>query len=180
MIFIDSAVSFNLEKAIKFLVGKYEQTGHNPKPVVLHSLRMAIYLLELGYPEEIVIVALLHDLLEDSEVTAEEIEREFGVGIKNMVKAVSFDPQIVDPRENYREMFIRVKEAGQTALIVKATDLYSNSFYYHLAKDQIKFDLLLEKVKFFLELSQSIIGQEEVWQDLNKRYLNIKNYKVNV
>lgn len=169
MIKIDPKVSFDLERAVKFLVEEYGKTGNNSKPVIMHSLRIAVYLLELGYAYEIVAAALLHDLLEDASISIEFIRQEFGERIATIVEAVSFDPSISDPEQNYKEMFERVYQAGREALLVKAADLLNNSYYYDLAPAE-KRPGLLKKVGHFLSLSQSEIETEPVWQDLNNQY----------
>jgi len=172
MIKIDSKISFDLERAVKFLVEEYGKTGDNPKPVIMHSLRIAIYLLEAGYPYEVVAGALLHDLLEDASISLDIIRQELGNQIADIVAAVSFDPQINDPEQNYKEMFQRTKEAGRPALLIKAADLLNNSYYYDLAPADKHRDLI-KKIGYFLELSQPKIGTESVWQELGEQYQKI-------
>ncbi|MFA6228285.1 MAG: HD domain-containing protein [Patescibacteria group bacterium] len=168
MIKIEPEISFKLEKAVKFLVEEYGRTGNNPKPVVLHSLRMAIYLLEAGCSYETAAAAILHDLLEDAGVSLERIKSEFGERIAEIVGAVSFDPKIDDPQKNYQEMFDRAKTCGREALLVKAADLLNNSCYYGLASAD-KQQSLWGKVEYFLTLTQEEIGNEPVWLDLKKQ-----------
>ena len=55
-----------LEQAIIFLVTTFQQSGNNPKPVILHSIRVALFLYEYHYPEEVIIAGALHDLVEDT------------------------------------------------------------------------------------------------------------------
>ena len=62
----DQRLDRELERAIVFLVLQMERAGNNPKPVVLHSIRVALYLYDQGCGGDIV-VAALHDLLEDSD-----------------------------------------------------------------------------------------------------------------
>lgn len=166
MIKIDPAVSFELERAVKFLVAEYSKGGHNPKPVIMHSLRIAVYLLEAGYAVEIVTAALLHDLIEDADIAATTIKDEFGAQVAAIVEAVSFNPGINDPEQNYREMFERVKGTGVDALIVKCADLLNNSYYYDLSPAD-KQASLVKKLKYFLDLSQPLIGSESVWLELS-------------
>ena len=49
-----------LERAITFLVTTFQQSGNNPKPVILHSIRVALFLYEYQYPEETIIAGVLH------------------------------------------------------------------------------------------------------------------------
>lgn len=62
-----------MDKAFIFLAENMSKSGHNPKPVVtLNSIMVATTLYELNYSRNIVIVAVLHDLIEDSDVTEED------------------------------------------------------------------------------------------------------------
>ena len=58
-----------VEKAIKYLVDAIKQSGHNPKPVILHSIRVGLFLFNQNYNQDIVIAAILHDILEDTDTT---------------------------------------------------------------------------------------------------------------
>lgn len=80
------------------MVAKYGTSGNNSKPVILHSIKTAFYLMEKGYDKNIIIGALLHDLIEDSNVNVFDIKKEFGLEIAEIVDAVSFDPESKLPR----------------------------------------------------------------------------------
>lgn len=168
--FINPNEAQEIEKSITFLVNEYNKTGHNPKPVILHSLNVAFYLLRYGYNKNIIIAAVLHDLVEDSAVDLSMIENEFGSKIAGLVGAVSYDPAISDKEEKYQEMFGRIIKQGKEAAIIKCADIYNNSFYIDLVENEALKKQLIVKIKYFLDLSQPLIGQEPVWVDLNKQY----------
>ncbi len=65
-----------IEKAKKFLRASIKKSGKNTKPVIRHSLEVGQYLDKAGYSDEIIIAGLLHDILEDTEVAGQEIERD--------------------------------------------------------------------------------------------------------
>ena len=165
---IEANTAKEIEVAVVFLVSSYCASGRNPKPVILHSLRIAFRLLELGYSSRVVIAAILHDLVEDSDVSIEDIKRNFGKKIGNMVAAVSFDPTITDRKQRCLEMLKRVKREGREAMILKAADLYDNSFYIHLAENVTEQKYLIWKLETFLKLA-SQIKNEGVWKSLKKR-----------
>jgi (p)ppGpp synthase/HD superfamily hydrolase len=167
--FISPEDGHRLDKAITFLVSHYSQTGFNPKPVIFHSLQVAFYLLDYGYSVELAEAAILHDLIEDSHTTKGEIASAFGRDIADRVDALSFKMSIADKERRYKEMFDRIKQAGREALIIKCADIYSNSFYIKLVADKKKQRFLVAKLKYFLEISQGVIGQEPVWADLFKQ-----------
>jgi len=167
---ISPADNKEIEKAITYVVTNFNASGHNSKPVIFHSLRVAFHLLQLGYNIKIITVAILHDLIKDSAVTIENINMEFGNEIGNLVTAISFNAAIEDKEEQFKEMFSRTKEAGFSALVVKAADIYDNSFYFQLVSDKNTKDILIKKIEYFLNISKPIIGQEPLWFSLKTRF----------
>jgi len=92
----DLAEDEEIERALRYLVHSFESSGDNPKPVILHSTRVAMGLYHREYAKPIVVSELLHDLLEDTEVTSDEIRSKFGGDVANIVEATSFDEAIDD------------------------------------------------------------------------------------
>lgn len=169
MRFIPKEDCFKYEKALTFLVEEYNKTGYNEKPVIFHSISVANYLLNNDYDISLVAAALLHDLIEDSNIKESDIEEEFSEKVSSLVKSLSFNPDIENKRKRYVEMFKRVKEKGKEALIVKCADIYSNSFYIKMVKKEKERLFLIEKIKYFLDMSEDLIGEEIVWKDLNNK-----------
>lgn len=167
--FVSPEDGFEIERAIHFLVVEYAKTGHNPKPVVLHSLRVALLLLESNYPKEIVIAAILHDVLEDTKVTEDIVESEFGSRTLQLIKAVTYDETIVDEIERYKDMYARTISLGKDAVVIKAADLHINSIYVKLVLDKDKQKVLVDKEKYFLDLTREF-SNEPAWKNLHARY----------
>lgn len=55
-------------------------------------------------------------------------------------------------------------------MIIKAADILDNSNYYHLALDKEKVKWLLEKMKYFIELSAEKLKGEIIHKELQKQY----------
>lgn len=159
-----------IEEAIVFLVTEYSQSGHNPKPVILHSLRVGMKLAELGETTKVVASALLHDLLEDSAVTTKQLTEKFGAEIANTVKAVSFKPDLTDKREQYREMLARTVAGGLYCMKIKCVDILDNSDYYTFGHNQASESLLLDKVSDFLTLTADHLKNFLPHQELKEKY----------
>ena len=159
-----------IEEAIKFLVHAIEESGKNPKPVILHSIRVGLYLYQQDYSKEIVIAGILHDLLEDTEITLDEIKEKFGDKVANFVQVNSFDETIKNKKERYLDSFTRCLDAGKESLVVKAADFLDNSHYYHLAQDRKLYQWLLKKLKHFIEHSEEVLKNEIAWKELKKQY----------
>lgn len=165
-----------IEKAIKFLVERISHHGKNPKPVILHSIRVAFSLDVLGYGRDVVIAALLHDIIEDSETTAEEIKELFGKKISKLVVSCTFDKTIDDETEMYKKNFEKAAKTSKEALAIRAADLLDNSNYYHLVKDKQLYRRLLNKLDFFLVVAKKMIFGEKIYKALLKKRGELTNF----
>jgi (p)ppGpp synthase/HD superfamily hydrolase len=162
-----------VEKAIIFLVQNFVSTGRNPKPVILHSIRTGLFLYKDNYSQDVVVAALLHDLLEDTDVKAGDIEKEFGVEVRKLVSANTINIEINNKYERDIDMLNRCKDAGKWALLIKAADIYDNSDYLILLKDEEQLLRILRRTKLFLELSINELVDEPLYGLLKQRYEEI-------
>lgn len=159
--------------ALHYTADNLLKTGNNPKPVLLHSFRVANILYENGYEENVVISGILHDLIEDTDVSYNDIKNEFGEDIANIVQAVSFDKNIQDKYEQAKALFNNCLKQGKEALLVKCADLIENIDYVQFVPKMRK--ELLKKYNLFLEISKKIIGKEKIYKKLEKKYIEIGN-----
>ena len=115
------------EAAILFLaeaLSMRRQSGK--KPVLLHSIRVGSRLLALGYGTNVVIAGLLHDILEKTLVTHDQIARRFGEEVGALVACVTNDRHITDPIARYVDSIKRCRDHGCDALAIRAVDLIDN------------------------------------------------------
>jgi guanosine-3',5'-bis(diphosphate) 3'-pyrophosphohydrolase len=74
---------------------QYAYDGHNGQnrksgePYITHPLHVAIYLCELNFDKETIAAALLHDLIEDTEISYDDIKKEFGEEVADIVDGVT-------------------------------------------------------------------------------------------
>jgi len=66
-----------------------EQTRHSGEPYINHCIAVASILAELQVPTEVIVAGLLHDTVEDTNVTLADIRREFGDTVKILVDGVT-------------------------------------------------------------------------------------------
>ena len=163
-----------IERAIQYLVHSFESSGDNPKPVILHSTRVGMNLYNRNYGKRIIISGLLHDLLEDTDVTSDEIRSKFGKDVANIVEATSFDENIDDYLERHYDIYKRCFELGRNAAVVKAMDILDNSDYYGLAGSKDLQKNQIEKMRYFIDKSEPYIGEEDIYQELNNRFSIVK------
>ncbi len=62
-----------------------------PTPYIAHPIRVALLLARYGFSDTVIAAGLLHDVVEDTSVSLEEIKDEFGNEIAELVKSVSND-----------------------------------------------------------------------------------------
>lgn len=161
-----------LDKALYYVCDNLSKTGHNSKPVLLHSFKVAYRLLNYGYERDIVIAAALHDLIEDTDVTYNDIKNLYGEKIADIVDAVSFKKEIKDKYLQAKEMYNRCIKYGRKALIVKCSDLCDNIDFIYFAKKEDIHDLL-RKYALFLDISKTFLKDEIVYKELLKKYQEI-------
>lgn len=166
---------YNIEKAITFLVTSINSSGHNPKPVILHSIRTAMYLYRNNYEEKIIIIALLHDLLEDTNVTYEEIEKQFGNEIASFVKALSFNIDIKDKEERWKDEIDRAITKDKISIIVKTADIFDNMDYYPKSSNINDLPYPLNKAQSFINKAGYIMQNEPIWQQLIDKFKTLTN-----
>jgi GTP pyrophosphokinase len=65
------------------------QTRNSGEPYIIHPLAVARILVELRMDDDAIVAALLHDVLEDTEVTAEELKADFGDDVLHLVDGVT-------------------------------------------------------------------------------------------
>jgi len=102
------------------------RNGSGGMPYIEHPQAVAAMLEEHGYAEEVLAAALLHDVVEDSETTLEELRERFGEPIAGMVGVLSDDESIDPYRERKAEHRERVAAAGEDALAIYAADKLTN------------------------------------------------------
>jgi (p)ppGpp synthase/HD superfamily hydrolase len=102
------------------------RNGSGGMAYVEHPIAVASLIEEAGYGEAVVAAALLHDVVEDSAVTVEEIRTEFGDEVAGMVGALTDDESIESYRERKAEHRERVAAAGEEALAIYAADKLTN------------------------------------------------------
>ena len=78
-----------IERALFFLSNALQDSGHNTKPVLLHSIQVAEMLWERGFPQDVVIAAVLHDVVEDTDITIDDVEQSFGHQVAVYVDALT-------------------------------------------------------------------------------------------
>jgi len=164
-----------INKALLFAAKHFAKSCHNKnKPVYFHSIKVAMLLFEHGYNETIVVGAILHDLLEDTDATKADINLEFGEEIAKLVDALSFNAKIEDRFLQSKMMIDKTNEYGKEALLIKCADLYENGKYFYLVTDQKTKEYLIKKWNYFIEISELTLKKEKIFGLLIEQVAKMK------
>jgi (p)ppGpp synthase/HD superfamily hydrolase len=100
-------------------------------PYIVHPVHVATILLRYGFPEEVIVAGLLHDVVEDTDVPLARIETEFGPAVASMVAALTEVKQEGGVQRAWemrkRELLDLVRNASPEAAAVKAADTLHNA-----------------------------------------------------
>jgi len=101
----------------------------NGTPYFVHPAEVAMLLIEEDAPQEVVVAGILHDLLEDTKVTPEEIREGFGGRVLELVTEVS---EVINPVEKEcwearkERSIAKLPQMSQGALLITCADKLSN------------------------------------------------------
>ena len=168
--------------------GQYRASG---EPFFHHSLAVANILTDLRLDYETIAAALLHDVLEDTSVTLDEIEREFGPTVAKLVDGVTKMGQIQEFRgqteksrreraraESLRKMLLAMVDDVRVVLIKLADRTHNMRTLGSLREDKRK-RIAKETLDIFAPLASRLGIWQIKWEleDLSFRYLSPEIYK---
>lgn len=96
------------------------------RPYIDHPIEVAERLSERGYPDEVLAAALLHDVVEDSDLEVEDVRRVGGDRVARIVATLTEDESVEPYAERKREHRARVQADGPESLAVYAADKLTN------------------------------------------------------
>ena len=137
--FLEKITTINSKYNIE-LIGKAFDTGMNlhdgqlrksGEPYFIHPINVAIILAEIGMDDETIVGGLLHDVVEDTEYTREQLVEDFNEDIAILVDGVTklgtikFESKEEIQAENFRKMFLAMSQDIRV-LIIKLADRLHN------------------------------------------------------
>lgn len=125
--------SYRIEQAIRaasVLHKNQVRRGQTPFPYVTHLYAVAFLVADYTSEEDIIVGALLHDTLEDTDYTPEELQDDFGGTVMELVISVT-EPkpgpgEERDWKDNKKRYLKQLSEAPEGALIIAAADKIHN------------------------------------------------------
>ena len=173
-----------ITKAYKYAVKNHgDQCRKSGEPYIIHPLNVAYILADIGLDDSTVCAALLHDVVEDTNVTQKDIENEFGIEISEMVAGVtklsniqfaSVEEQQV---EDYRKMFLAMGKDIRVILIKLADRLHNMRTLKHLKRDR-QIANAKETMELYAPLANRLGLYSLKWEleDLSFKYLYPEEY----
>jgi (p)ppGpp synthase/HD superfamily hydrolase len=117
------------QRALEFARARHEgqRRDADDQPFVLHPKEVAKLLDEAGYSDPVVAAGALHDVLEDTDVEVDELERRFGAEVAGLVRSLTEDPAVEAKAEQRAALRRQVQDAGEEAAAVFAADKISKA-----------------------------------------------------
>lgn len=172
-----------IEKAYNFAKKAHkEQTRKSGEPYFVHVFATAKNLADLGMGPTVIAVGFLHDVLEDTETTEEELEKEFGEEIVHLVKGVTKlgtvkYKGIERNVENLRKFFVSMAEDLRVLVIKLADRLHNIETLQHVRPDKQK-RIAMETLEIYAPLANRLsMGRlKGRLEDAAFKYTNPKEY----
>ncbi len=172
-------------RAFEFAYQLHEgQNRASGEAYIAHPVAVAGLLRDLGGSSVMIAAGFLHDIVEDTEVTLEEIESRFGPEVRRLVEGVTklskfnFSSKTERQAENFRRMFLAMA-ADIRVIVVKLADrLHNMRTLEHLAPEKQR-RISLETREIFAPLANRLgIGRFK-WEleDLSFKYLEPESYR---
>ena len=160
-----------------------DQCRRSGEPYIVHPLNVAYILADIGLDDSTICAALLHDVVEDTDVTNEDIVREFGEEIAEMVAGVTklgnlqFESIEEQQVEDYRKMFLAMGKDIRVILIKLADRLHNMRTLKYLKRDR-QIANAKETMELYAPLANRLGLYSLKWEleDLGFKYLYPEEY----
>jgi len=173
------------------------QTRKSGEPYIAHPLETALFLADLHLDTHTIVAALLHDVVEDCDVSLDEIDRRFGPEVMKLVDGVTkltrMDDKLQPPAddvanlmddpeslhaESLRKMLVSMAEDIRVVLIKLADRLHNMRTLKHLEPDKRR-RIARETLEIYAPLANRLGIWQLKWEleDLAFRHLDPEAYK---
>ncbi len=177
------SMNFNSDKLIKAYKYAYKAHGNQKRatgePYIIHPVATAEILTELEVDQDTLVAALLHDTVEDTNSSAEEIKEEFGTEVATLVEGVTklgripYSSKEEIQAENFRKMFLAMAKDIRVVLI-KLSDRLHNMRTMEYLEPRKQLEKAKETLDIYAPLAHRLGIYRIKWEleDLCLRYID--------
>lgn len=169
-----------IEKAYKIAVGAHKgQVRKSGEPYIIHPLWVGIILADLEMDKETIVAGMLHDAVEDTEMTLEDVSREFSEEVALLVDGVTKLGQLSYSQdkleiqaENLRKMFLAMAKDIRV-IIIKLADRLHNMRTLEFMRPEKQQEKARETMDIYAPIAQRLgISKIKIeLDDLSLKYL---------
>jgi GTP diphosphokinase / guanosine-3',5'-bis(diphosphate) 3'-diphosphatase len=147
-----------------------DQKRSSGDPYFIHPYEVAEILTEMKMDQYSIITALLHDTVEDTNVTSEDISNEFGESVAKLVDGVTklakikFQPDRIRQAENFRKLLVAMSEDIRV-LMVKLADRLHNMRTISFVPIEKRIRIAHETMEIYAPLAERI-GMQKIKNEL--------------
>ena len=160
------------------------QLRKDGSPYITHPLEVAHLVADLGLDADSIIAALLHDTIEDTDATHEEVAKRFGVTVANLVEGVTklnkvkYTSTEEKQMENLRKMLMAMAQDVRVILI-KICDRVHNIRTLEYQSEKKQREKALETLEIYAPIAHRLGMQRMKWEmeDESLRFLDPVAYK---
>jgi len=146
-----------------------EQLRRSGEEFILHPLGVAHILADMQMDETTLAAALLHDVVEDTEISLDEVKRKFGPEVAEIIDGVtkldriSFANREEEQAENFRKMFVAMARDIRVVIIKLADRLDNMKTIGHLSEDKQR-EKARETLEIYAPLAHRLGISQLKWQ----------------
>ena len=175
-----------IKKAFKFANkahgGQKRKSGHD---FIVHPVEVAYHLARLELEPNVIVAGLLHDVIEDTNITSKEIEKKFGIEVSKLVNSLTklniTEDNVNEHLENknLRNFLVSMAEDVRVAIIKLADRLHNVETLQYLDKEKRE-KIAKETLSIHAPIAEKIGMNDFKWrlEDESFKYLMPKEFKL--
>jgi len=173
-----------IRKAYAYAAKSHEgQKRSSGEPFIIHPVEVALILMELGLDVDTVVAGILHDVVEDTGVTLQQLEGEFGTDIAKLVDGVTklsrieYKSKEEQQLESLRKMFVAMAKDIRV-IIIKLADRLHNLRTLEYVDEEKQREKAYETLEIYAPLAHRLGIFKIKWEleDISLRYIDPRGY----